>query len=80
MNKFILFLAFAALFFTGCEEDVVPPPDPGIGVESSVITPYRSSARASSLNKVVTNSEGKSAADSVRISTDQQKIYKGIVE
>lgn len=80
MNKFILFLAFAALCFSGCKKDVVPPPDPGTGVESPVITPYSSASRASSLNKVVTNSEGKSAADSVRISTDQQKIYKGIVE
>lgn len=80
MNKFILFFAFAALCFTSCEKDVVPPPDPGIGVESPAIKPYSSVSRASSLNKVVDESEGKSSADTVRISTDQVKTYRGTVE
>ncbi len=80
MNKFILFFAFAALCFTGCKKDVVPPPDPGIGVESTAITPYNSRSRVSSLSKVINNSEGKSTADSVRISTDQEKTYRGTVE
>lgn len=80
MNKFILLFAFAALCFTGCKKDVVPPPDPGIGVESSVVTPYRSTSRVSTLNEVVDKSEGKSPADTVRISTDQVKTYRGTVE
>jgi hypothetical protein len=80
MNKFILFFAFAALCFTGCKKDVVPPPDPGIGVENPAVTPYRSVSRVSTLNKVVAEPEGKSPADTVRISTDQVKTYRGTVE
>lgn len=80
MNKFISIIAFAALCFTGCKKDIVPPPDPGIGIESTSISPYGSMAGISSLNKVVNDSVEKSPSDSVRVSAVERITLRGAAE
>lgn len=80
MNKFILIFAFAALCFSGCKKDIVPPPDPGLGIESTSASPYSSGAQVSSLDKIADDSAKKATTDSVLIATDLQKTNKGIVE